>query len=564
MSRNNIAGFSGAALALHPKLLADTVGVDSRNHKPGRGDLRPWRLPLAVYTVPIGTETIYRMGRELASDTLYWLTWPTVVHAIHGFISGDTTERTFYTGDGPPKQTSNAIGLEDTPYPSAWRLLGIPAPAQVLVVTPNDTGVATDMEDRFYTYTYVTDLGEESAPALVSAKVTCKTDDTLTITNIAAPPAGEYGINRIRFYRTQSGNSGNAEFFFLREEISTITTTTDDGRALGEVLPTDGWTPPPANLSYLTAMWNGMAAAIVPDDGSVRYCLAYKPYAWPIAQETLPPNAKAVALAVFGQRLLVMTTGKPVLVTGSSPESLDEQPLEMLQACVAPRSAVGLGHGAAWASGDGLCYVGESGPTIVTSGIVTPEQWQALNPESMTGAAYKGAYFGSYLDGSGVRRGFFMDCLSPAGIYFLDQGFESMFFDDAQDELYVLDGTTIKKWDAGVAFMTAVFRSKIFASTARNYAAARIEADAFPVTAVFDALELDAGVITRVMAHYPGKFTNPSAGVLRHTRTVQSNRTFRLPGGFTARSHQVEIQTSGAVQWVAVATSVDELAEAGN
>lgn len=561
MSRVNISAFGGAVLATEPKLLADRVAVDSRNHKPGRGDLRPWNQPLTVTTVPVGTKTIYRMGRDVPSDTQYWLTWPTVVHAIHGFTSGDTTERTYYTGSGAPKQTNNVIGLASPPYPSAYLNLGVPAPASALVLTPLSAGSSATTEIRYYTYTYVTSQGDESAPAPVSLQVTCKTDATFTISNIEVPPAGPTGINRVRIYRTQSTLGGDADFFFLREELATIGTTTDDGRALGELIPTDGWLPPPATLSNLTAMWNGMAAGIVPGDGSVRYCIAYKPYAWPVALETLPPNAKAVALGVFGQRLLVLTTGKPVLVAGSSPESLDEQPLEMAQACMASRSAVSLGHGVAWAAPDGLAYFGEGGAKLVTAGILTREQWQAMNPASMTGAAFEGAYFGSYLDAGNVRRGFFIDCTNPDGIFFLDQGFETMYQDESRDALFVLDGTNLRKWDAGAALMTAVWRGKVQAGYPRNYSAARVEAEAFPVTVVFDALELEQDAIDAAMESYPGLFTNPSAGVLRHTRAVASREPFRLPGGFLSRLHQFEVQSSTPVQWLAIATSMQELAE---
>lgn len=561
MSKIALATFAGAVKALEPKLLGDNVGVDSRNHKPGRGDLRPWNQPLAVTTVPLGTKTIYRMGRDVASDTLYWLTWNGVVHAIHGFTSGDTTERTYYTGDGAPKQTNNVIGLASPPYPSAYLNLGVPAPASALVITPLTPGVSTTTEIRYYTYTYVTTQGDESAPAPVSLEVQCKTDATLTISNIEVPPAGPTGINRVRIYRTQSGTEGETEFFFLREELATVGTTTDDGRALGEVLPTDGWLTPPATLSNLTAMWNGMAAGIVPGDGSVRYCIAYKPYAWPVAYETLPPNAKAVGLGVFGQRLLVLTTGKPVLVAGSSPDSLDEQPLEMAQSCMSSRSVVGLGHGVAWAAPDGLAYFGESGAKLVTSGILTRAQWQAMNPASMTGTTYEGAYFGSYLDADNMRRGFIIDCISPAGVFFLDQGFESMYLDDSRDALFVLDGTSLKKWDAGAALMTAVYRGKVESGPPRNYSAARVEAEAFPVTVVIDALELEQKVIDTAMARFPALFTNPAVGVLRHTRVVTSREPFRLPGGFVSRLHQFEIRSANPVQWVAVATSMQELAE---
>jgi hypothetical protein len=165
----------------------------------------------------------------------------------------------------------------------------------------------------------------------------------------------------VRIYRTQTGTTGTAEFFFLREIAAGVASTTDDGRTLGEVLETVTWLEPPQDLSYLTAMWNGMMAGI--SGNAVRYCEAYKPYAWPMAYETLPPDAKPLALATFGQRLLVLTTADPVLVAGTSPDSLDEQPLEVGQACLAPQAVVSFGHGVAWPAPDGLAYYGRAAPS---------------------------------------------------------------------------------------------------------------------------------------------------------------------------------------------------------
>jgi hypothetical protein len=68
-----LSGFSGAIQALHAKLLPEQIGVDSRNQKPGRGDLRPWKQPLTVATVAGGTQTIYRYGRNNAVDNTLWL-----------------------------------------------------------------------------------------------------------------------------------------------------------------------------------------------------------------------------------------------------------------------------------------------------------------------------------------------------------------------------------------------------------------------------------------------------------------------------------------------------------
>ncbi|NYW24490.1 hypothetical protein C6506_28775, partial [Escherichia coli] len=105
--------------------------------KPGRGDLRPWRNPATVATVPAGRQTIYRMGRDVASDANYWLSWTGVVHAVRGFDTADTTERTYYTGDGAPKVTDNTIALASAPYPTASRPLGLPAPASAPLASVN-------------------------------------------------------------------------------------------------------------------------------------------------------------------------------------------------------------------------------------------------------------------------------------------------------------------------------------------------------------------------------------------------------------------------------------------
>ena len=658
-----LSGFDGANKAVHPKLLRESVAVESINAKPGRGDFRPWRQPKTVATIPAGAKTIYRMGRDVASDSQYWLSWPSVVHAIRGFIADDTTEQTFYSGDGGPKVTDSTMALASAPYPTASRPLGIPAPTapvrttvidpspevlqagaaartEVLIqprqitqvqvteeyvgaftgtlvrnvrvwladmtgitagafsraraVTVNcaehpsisvsdkkpwrvgadfieytmainsgpliaqtvTTGTVTTRDDtvfypevpqilqdpntfgirqtQFYTYTYVNDWGWESAPAPPSAQVDAFSSSSVTLSGFAAPPAGNYGINRIRIYRTQAGASGSAEFFFLREVAAGTSSTSDDGRNLGEVLPTTTWLPAPDDLSHLTALWNGMAAGI--SGNSVRFCESYAPYAWPIAYDVVPPDAKPVALGVFGQTLLLLTTGRPLLVAGSSPESMDQQPLEFSQGCVAPRSVATMGAGVVWASDDGLCWYGSGGARILTTGIMLREDWQALKPSSIIGKMYEGLYFGSYDDGSG-RKGFFINPADPQGIYFMDAGYAALHFDELSDQLYVLDGNAIEKWDAGSTFMTARFKSKDFYTPKpQSFSSAQVVADAYPV-------------VFRLYAD----------GVLKLTHSVQNSNAFRLPSGFLAQHWAVELEATTPIQQAAIATSTTEL-----
>jgi hypothetical protein len=525
------AGFAGENRALHPMLLGDSVCTVSRNQRPGRGDLRPWRNALNVATVPAGRQTIYRMGRDVASDTQYWLSWSTRVHAIRGFSSDDTTERTFYTGDGAPKVTDNIMALSSAPYPATSRPMGLPAPATAMTVTPG-TGTGSTVT-YFYAYTYVNDWGWESAPSPPSAQVDRPSNATATLGSFAAPPAGNYQINRIRIYRTQTGSTGT-EFFFLREIAIGTTSTTDDNRDLGEVMPSTTWSAPPADLSRLTALWNGMAAGI--SGGAVRFCEAYQPYAWPVGYDAIPPDSKPVALGVFGQQLLVLTTGRPLLMAGSSPGSMDQAPLEFWQACIAPDSVASMGAGVVWASSDGLCWFGAGGARILTAGLMTREDWQALKPATMVGHRYEGMYLCSYDDGTG-RKAFMLDPMNPAGLYFLDAGYSAMHFDELQDQLYVLNGTAVQRWDAGAAPMAVRARSKVFRMPHPvNLSCAEVVASAYPVT-----------------------FRLFGDGVLRHTQTVSGRDPFWLPSGYASMDWQVEIETTGAVQGAVVASSMDEL-----
>lgn len=540
-----IAGFLGSNQALHPKLLPDGVGVSSLNQKPGKGDLRPWKVPLNVATVPSGRKTIYRFNKDTASDTNYWFSWSTIVHAVRGFIGDDTTERTYYTGSGAPKVTDNIIGIAGAPYPTAYRDLGVPAPITAPTLTQTTAGTGTD-EDRYYVYTYLTDHGEESAPSPVSARVTCKPGALFNITNLSAVPSGSYGITMIRIYRTKAGTSGNAEFYFLREIVAALTST-DDARALGaDTLPSTYWAMPPSDLRGLTPLWNGMMAGIT--GKAVRYCEPFKPYAWPVAYVTLCTDTP-VALATFGKNVLILTTGAPRLAYGSAPEAMDDEPVAFIAACVAATGVVSFKHGACWPTADGLAYAGSgAAPRIITEGLMLREDWQAINPSTIVAGQYAGRYMGFYDSGSGVLKGFMIDPLAPLGIYFFDTGYSAVYFDELQEALYVLDGVNIRKWDAGATNMTATFRSKVFRSPApTNLAVAEVIADTYPVT-------------FKIWSDSTNALTQATTMVLRLTRSVLNSDTFTLPSGYLSDNFQVEVSTAGgSITGVAVAVSVDDI-----
>jgi len=96
-------------------------------------------------------KSIYRFGQDQTDEKKYWFHWNEEVDVVQGFINGDATERTYYTGAAPadtegvnyPKVTDNALALSGvgTNYPAAFRRLGVPKPETEL--TTITSGLAT-------------------------------------------------------------------------------------------------------------------------------------------------------------------------------------------------------------------------------------------------------------------------------------------------------------------------------------------------------------------------------------------------------------------------------------
>jgi hypothetical protein len=301
-------------------------------------------------------------------------------------------------------------------------------------------------------------------------------------------------------------------------------------------MPSKDYAMSPDDLKNLITLWNGMAAGISGD--SVRYCEQYKMHAWPVAYETLCPETP-VALAVFQKNLLILTTGRPRLVYGSAPEAMDDTPVEFIAACIAPQSVVSFGHGACWATSDGLAYVGSVGvPRLVTDGLMLLDDWQAINPATIVGCQFNGLYFGFYDSGAGVLKGFMLDPLQPEkGIYFLSTGYSAAFFDALSEEMYVLDGLNIKKWNAGASNMTVTHKSKVFLMPKPvNMCLAKVIADVYPCTFKLYADDRAAW-----------------------TKTVTSEDEFWLPDGYMARDYQIEASTTTDITGIVIADNLEDL-----
>ena len=146
-----IKSFGGVSPKTPPRYLQDSQAQVAINCPVFAGSLVP--LPNVGTTVTTLTKggdpvTIYRWGQDVDEDARYWFSWNYDVDVCRGQVAGDSSEWTFYTGDGYPKATYNDIALTGTDLPYSSIPLGVPNPAKALqptVPTFNPTTYAAEL-----------------------------------------------------------------------------------------------------------------------------------------------------------------------------------------------------------------------------------------------------------------------------------------------------------------------------------------------------------------------------------------------------------------------------------
>ena len=134
----SIKSFGGISPKVPARYLKDSQAQVAINCPVFNGPIQP--LPgvsaaVATLTKTGTPQTIYRFGQDLDSDSQYWFHWTTDVDVCRGQISNDTSEWTYFTGDGSPKATYFDIATSGTNQPTVSRPLGIPAPETAVVTS---------------------------------------------------------------------------------------------------------------------------------------------------------------------------------------------------------------------------------------------------------------------------------------------------------------------------------------------------------------------------------------------------------------------------------------------
>jgi len=526
--RIRLKPFGGIIPKADPHYLPDSAAVTAQNCKFTSGSLEAWKNPLTVNTPSkVGTKTSIYLYEDQ-----YWLHWVDLdVNVAKSPTATDAYKRIYWTGDGAPKMSVlDAIVTGGTAYPNNSYLLGVPAPAMaptVSVVGSISDPDPTLVESRTYVYRYVSAYGEAGPPSSASVTVDVAPGQSVDITNMSVAPVGNYNIATKEIFRSNTGSSDTA--YQLAGSVAVATTTfsdTVDSADLGEVLDSLLWDVPPTDLKGLIALPNGCLAGY--SGNELCYSVAYQPHAWPLNQRW-PVSDEIMGIGAYGMTVLVTTNGAPRIATGQDPTDVTIERLENGYACTLKLGVVDMGYAVAYPSTGGLMSAGVNGVELITRDILSKDDWQALG-------LTKAYFYGGLYIGFGTTTFIFnpatKDLATLSGITAT-----AGYHDPATGELYLMVGSNIVKWDAGVGYLTYTWKSKPFVSEKPiNMSCARVYADSYPVT-------------LKVYVD----------GTLKHTQTVANNLVFRLPSGFRGTEISAQVEGTVNVYAVDIAESVSEM-----
>jgi hypothetical protein len=456
--------FQGVFPRTSPRLLPANAGQDATNARLLSGDLEAWRQFALTHQLAQSAPilSIYLLNGA-------WLSWQHDADAVRGPVPGDTTFRLFITDPtdySTPVWTNYDMATSGTaghePYPMNVRPLGVPAPQS----SPfNITYTPVTGSDPFavtaYVYTYVNDIGEESAPGLAAVSLASPrgTPNPLSIPT----PTGQgdanlvhinqnlesgydaYNVVAARLYRAATGASGTI-YRFVAEILMndplghpfgySYNDTLSDFQ-LGEELPSSLWDLPMADAQGMLALPNGVMSNF---QGNILGLSAQNhPHAWPVEYQ-LTTDTDIVGTANIDTTIVVWTKSFPYVASGVDPSQYAMSKFEFARACVSKRSVTFLRNvGVVGATALGLEAI--QGPNQIinlTDGLFTYQQWQALNPSSILCVVHNNILFFFYDTGS-VKGGYALDP-NPNGGGLVPLGFHATaaYNDPLTDKLYLV------------------------------------------------------------------------------------------------------------------------------
>jgi len=336
-----------------------------------------------------------------------------------------------------------------------------------------------------------------------------------------------------------------------------------DSRSLFDILESDEYDPPPADLQGLTSIQNNILVGFV--GNTLYFSEPSLPSAWPTRYAT-PVGDDIVALAAIAGSLLVLTKSYPYIVSVTDPASgVSVSRIDALYPCLSAKSAVTMGYGIVWSTNDGLAvYSPSSGATLVTKLLYNNDTWAVdVDPNTVVAEYYGENYFASHSTGSFVFEqdtkvgGFFVDT---------DPVFTASFYDTQTGKLYYASGTLgdVYEWDdLAQPAVTMGWKSKVIVTKDMiNLGAARVIADYSTVTQTWDTdVQLWNAALTNWNLADEITFRLWVNKQLIFTATVNDVDGFRLPTGYRTDTFEVGVEGNVRVRAIHLAETMLGLRE---
>lgn len=457
--------FGGMIPIVSRRLLPDTAATLAANVNTESGEVRPIQLPVLVEAFLSTMHRALRIPHPDGVSAPVWLTGtskfsrffqtPLVNDAYNRFVwlDGNAPGTAVY----PVVNSFARIDAGNTGADAPIRL-GVPRPgsAPSLAVVG---GTATNIT-RSYVYTYIDVFGQEGQPS-DPVTVTGAPDGSWNLSALAAPPVGRE-VTTIRIYRTITG-SGGITLYYRVADLGIVTTYSDaiaDSAVLLSplTLASTTWAEAP-EMEGMALMPGGFFVGW--NQRNLFFSEPYRPWAWPPEYVLSTPN-KIVGCGIVADSLIVLTEGRPTVVSGQRPDALTIITFDTPEPCVSPNSIVSSPEGVYFAGSNGVMLVNAGGAVNISRALISEAQWR----ESYT-----------FDDMSLVRvNAALLLALSPAGVGFIldlhgDRPMlqplsnfnpvESAWTDNYTGSVFLASGDSVWEWAAaGAPYTVGRWESK--------------------------------------------------------------------------------------------------------
>lgn len=480
MARNIVvSSFSGSTPRRAEHLVPNGQSTRALDCKLEDGSLDSWREMRDVYTVPEGSKSVYQ------AFNCCWLTSTKCASWAEGSVEQRHVFATQYNDYDYPVR----IVCDSLCEPTVYRL-GLPCPTdspQASAASNYSKGSAS----RQYVIRWVDTFGNTSNTSPASNTVIVADGDPVVLSGWALPASTEnWDIQSIQVFRSVSGyesatkeseNKIDAAWMLVAALPKTATSFVDrvSDADLLEALGEDEVEPPPANLRGIT--WIRTMNCLAGFAGKEIFFTENNSYHNWAYKLQLDDTAKAIVEC--NDMIYVATDGAPYAIEGNA----DCQTAGCRRAVRMPeslplvgggfRSMVATPSGAVYPTHSGLVYMtGRRAPVIVSANHYSPEDWQALHPDTMKAVYHEGRLYAFF------RKGAFCLAMKDGATTAAETEHHTELSarpDEVMNtrlgRLFLRFGAEVKEWDRGLNKMPHRYESgETIANVPINFGALQV------------------------------------------------------------------------------------------